>query len=71
VLTELQFEASYVSPYDIAVIHAGLGDHASAIRALKEALDDRSAWMVFLPRDPRLDVLRGEESFREIAARLR
>jgi serine/threonine-protein kinase len=71
VLTELQFEASYVSPYDIAVIHAGLGDHAAALRSLREALDDRSTWMVFLPRDPRLDVLRGDEAFREIAARLR
>jgi serine/threonine-protein kinase len=73
VLTELQFEASsrYVSPYDIAVIHAGLGDRAAAIKALNEAFDDRSAWMVFLDVDPRLDVLREEPVFREIAAKLR
>jgi eukaryotic-like serine/threonine-protein kinase len=73
VLTELQFEASarYVSPYDIAVIHAGLGDRVAAIRALNEAFDDRSAWMVFLNVDPRLDALREEGAFQEIASKLR
>ena len=72
VLTELQFEANtrYVSPYDIAVIHAGLGDRAAAIRALNEAFDDRSAWMVFLNVDPRLDALRAERGFLDIATKL-
>jgi hypothetical protein len=72
VLTELRFEAQsrYVSPYDIAVIHAGLGDRVSAIKSLSEAFEDRSAWMVFLGVDPRLDVLRDEPSFQAIATRL-
>jgi len=60
----------YVSPYDIAVVHAGLGDTNAAIEHLREARDDRSAWMVFLNVDPRLDVLRGEAGFREIASAL-
>jgi len=60
----------YVSPYDIAVVHAGLGDASTAIEHLREARDDRSAWMVFLNVDPRLDSLRGEQGFREIASAL-
>ncbi len=62
--------ARYISPYDIAVIHAGLGDRAAAISHLQAAHADRSPWMVFLPVDPRLDVLRGEPAFGEIVAAL-
>jgi serine/threonine protein kinase/Flp pilus assembly protein TadD len=60
----------YVSPYDIAVIHAALGDSGAAIANLQAAREDRSAWMVFLDVDPRLDSLRGETAFAEIAAAL-
>jgi serine/threonine protein kinase len=61
-------QTRYISPYDIAVIHAGLGDTREAIAQLRRAVEDRSAWMVFLNVDPRLDVLREEPAFAEIAA---
>ena len=60
----------YISPYDIAVIHAGLGNRAEAISHLQAAIIDRSPWMVFLNVDPRLDGLRDEPAFAEIAAAL-
>jgi eukaryotic-like serine/threonine-protein kinase len=60
----------YISPYDIAVIHAGLGDTRAALEQLQAALEDRSPWMVFLPVDPRLDGLRDEPAFGEIVAAL-
>jgi tetratricopeptide (TPR) repeat protein len=60
----------YISPYDIAVIHAGLGDNAEAIQHLQAAHADRSPWMVFVPVDPRLDGLRNEPAFAEIRAAL-
>jgi serine/threonine-protein kinase len=71
-LDALQVEAKnrYVSPYDIAVIYAGLGDKEHALGQLKAAREDRSSWMVFLNVDPRLDVLREEPDFREIAKAL-
>jgi len=73
VLTALEYESQsrYISPYDLAVIHAGLGDKEAALRELSRAYEDRSAWMVFLNVDPRLDPLREENAFVEIAARLR
>jgi eukaryotic-like serine/threonine-protein kinase len=65
-----QAKTRYISPYDIAVIHAGLGDTQAALAHLQLAYDDRSAWMVFLDVDPRLDSLRTEPAFAEIAERL-
>jgi hypothetical protein len=65
-----QAKTRYISPYDIAVIHAGLGDRAAALAKLQEAYEDRSAWMVFINVDPRLDPLRDEPAFQELAARL-
>jgi serine/threonine-protein kinase len=64
-LTVLDYESRsrYISPYDTAVIHAGLGDHEAAIAKLQAAFGDRSAWMVFMEVDPRLDGLRGERQF--------
>jgi serine/threonine-protein kinase len=61
----------YISPYDLAVIHAALGDTQRAIAALHEALDDHSAWMVFLNIDPRLDSMRKVPEFEELARKLR
>ena len=71
-LAELENERAdrYISPYDIAMIHAGLGDTRRALDYLRAAVDDRSAWMVFFNVDPRLDSLREEPAFREIATAL-
>lgn len=73
VITDLQYEAEsrYISPYDLAVIHAGLGDVDAAFRELEAALEDRSAWMVFLQVDPRLDPLRDDPRFQAVVGRVR
>jgi len=63
-------KARYVSPYDLAVIHAGLGNLSEAMRTLRVAFDDRSAWMVFVRVDPRLDPLRELPEFQDLAARV-
>jgi serine/threonine protein kinase/tetratricopeptide (TPR) repeat protein len=72
VLTTLEYESKsrYISPYDLAVIHAGLDDREAALRELTRAYEDRSAWMVFLNVDPRLDCLRAEAAFGDLIARL-
>ena len=72
-LTQLEYERKnrYISPYDIAIAHAGLGDKASALSQLRAAVEDRSAWMVFLGVDPRLDGLREEPEFLEIAGAMK
>jgi serine/threonine protein kinase/tetratricopeptide (TPR) repeat protein len=60
----------YVSPYDLAVIHVGLGNQSEAMRTLRVAFDDRSSWMVFIEIDPRLDPLRDSVEFRSLLARV-
>jgi tetratricopeptide (TPR) repeat protein len=72
-LAELEGERSrrYISPYDIAVVHAGLGDTETALRFLADAAEERSSWMVFLNVDPRLDSLRGESAFGTLLMSLR
>jgi serine/threonine-protein kinase len=67
---EAEQEKRYISQYDIAVIHAGLGDHETAISHLRTAAEERSSWLVFLNVDPRLDGLRGEAAFVELIAAL-
>jgi len=66
-----QAKERYVSPYDIALVHAALGETDAALDELQAAREDRSAWMVFLNVDPRLDPLRREPRFAELAKALK
>ena len=45
--------------YDIAVIHAGLGDNGQAF----EWLDRASSWWAYLKAEPRMDALRSDSRF--------
>ncbi len=59
----------YVSPYDIAVAHAGLGNTRLVFDWLESAFTDRSAWMVFIAVDPRLESYKDEPRFKELLQR--
>lgn len=59
----------YVSPYDIAVAHAGLGNTKLVFDYLESAFTDRSAWMVFVAVDPRLEPYKDDPRFRELLER--
>jgi tetratricopeptide (TPR) repeat protein len=58
--------ARYVSPYWVAVVQTGLGEHALALRSLEKALEERDAWMIWLKVEPRLDPLRDCPRFRAL-----
>jgi hypothetical protein len=60
----------YVSPYDLAVVYAGLGEKSEAIRWLSKAHKDGSNWMTFLNVDPRLDRIRSERGFEALARKV-
>ena len=53
----------YVSPYDVALIYAGLGDKQQALDWLQRAYEERSSLLVFALREPRLAPLRSEPRF--------
>lgn len=49
--------------YEIGVIRAALGDHDEAFRWLSRAVQERSGWIAYLGRDPRLDSLHADPRF--------
>jgi tetratricopeptide (TPR) repeat protein len=61
---------SYVSPYLVATIYAGLGEKAAAFKFLEEAYQQRSPDLVwYLKADPRIDNLRAEPQFQPLLQR--
>ena len=61
----------YVSAYDLAVIHLGLGDSDSATDWLQRAFDERAHQMAWIKVDPRLDPLRATASFNRLLERMK
>ena len=72
VLTELETRArdSYVCPYELATIHAGLGNKEAALAKLEEGLRERADCMPWASSDPKLDVLRDDPRFKDLMRRM-
>jgi DNA-binding winged helix-turn-helix (wHTH) protein/TolB-like protein/Flp pilus assembly protein TadD len=60
---------SYVPPYDISIVHAGLGDADGLFAALERAYAVRDVNLVFLQVDPKLDPFAGDPRFRALVER--
>jgi TolB-like protein/DNA-binding winged helix-turn-helix (wHTH) protein/Flp pilus assembly protein TadD len=60
----------YVSPYDMAILYAGLGDKEHALQSLETAFHDRAEGMVGLKVDPRLKTLRSDPCFQDLLRRM-
>jgi DNA-binding winged helix-turn-helix (wHTH) protein/TolB-like protein/Tfp pilus assembly protein PilF len=60
----------FVSPYEVAVIYAGLGEKEQALEWLEKARDERSLRPVWLKFDPRLDDLRADSRFADLMRRV-
>ena len=56
----------YVSAYDIATIHAGMGNHERAMESLRTAVEERAFWLIALPIEPLFDPMRGERRFEQL-----
>jgi tetratricopeptide (TPR) repeat protein len=68
-LTDLS-RREYVSAAGFVYAWLGLGDHGQALDALNEALETRSAGLMGVLLDPRLDPLRGAAGFQEVLRRM-
>jgi tetratricopeptide (TPR) repeat protein len=53
----------YVSAYNFALVHAGLGEQDEAFRWLQKVEQDRSEWFAQINVDPRFDVLHSDPRF--------
>jgi TolB-like protein/DNA-binding winged helix-turn-helix (wHTH) protein/Tfp pilus assembly protein PilF len=60
----------YVSPYSVALIHAGLGDRDQALAWLDKAYAERSDYMPYLRLEPMLDGLRSDHRFVALVGRV-
>ncbi len=72
ILQELTQESGveYVSPYDLALIHLGLGQQAQALDLLGKAYDERTGRLLNLRVHPWFDGLRGDARFQELLLRV-
>jgi len=57
---------SYVSPFDLALIHAALGEKDKAFVLLDKAVAERSTFVVYSKWEPRLNPLRSDPRFTQI-----
>jgi tetratricopeptide (TPR) repeat protein len=56
----------YVSPFQSAVVYAGLDDRERALDLLEKSRDERFNWLPFIKVDPVLKNLRSESRFVEL-----
>jgi Flp pilus assembly protein TadD len=67
---EARAKRQYVSPYDLALVHAGLGDRPRAFEALARAFEERHSSLRQLRVDERLDPLKSDPRFEGLARRV-
>lgn len=60
----------YVSPYDVAIAHLGLGDKDQAFVWLEKAFQQRSVGMGYLGVEPMFDPLRSDGRFQNLLRRV-
>jgi hypothetical protein len=63
-------KTGYVSPYEIAVIYAGMGDKDRAFEWLEKAYEERVSLLVYFRMDPRIWSLRSDARFQELLRRM-
>ncbi|HSE26751.1 MAG TPA: tetratricopeptide repeat protein, partial [Gemmatimonadales bacterium] len=72
VLGELQAKgrSGYVSSFDIATVHAGLGNRSEMLDWLERAYEGRATYLVFINVDPRFDAYRDDPPFQSLVRRI-
>jgi len=61
---------SYVSPFDVALIYAALGEKDKAFALLDKAVAEHSTFLVYTKWEPRLDPLRSDPRFEDLLKRI-
>jgi TolB-like protein/Flp pilus assembly protein TadD len=69
-LTLLMQERQYVSPHDVAMIHAALNETDDAFAWMERALEERSVWLGYLNVEPQWDSSRSDPRFQGLLRRI-
>jgi serine/threonine-protein kinase len=56
----------YISPYDLSLVHVGLGEKDEAMEELRRAYEERSPHMVLLNVEPMFGSLRSDPRFAQL-----
>jgi serine/threonine-protein kinase len=64
-------QQKYVSSYEMALVHVGLGEKDRALEWLQQAYRERAGHLVYLKVDPNLDPLRDHPSFSNLLQRMK
>lgn len=60
----------YISPWNIAIVYAALGQHDQAFEWLDKAFEGRDLWMAYLKVDPAVDNLRSDPRFKALLKKM-
>jgi serine/threonine protein kinase/Flp pilus assembly protein TadD len=69
-LNELKATKEYVSPAELAILYAGLGDKERALEALEKAYAAHDLQLQYLKVEPRYDSLRSDRRFIDLLRRV-
>ncbi len=61
---------TYMAPFNLAMVYAGLGDKEQTLEWLDKAYDDHSMWLIFVNVYPIFDFLRPDPRFRDLVRRM-
>lgn len=67
---ERSSSATFVSPWELALVYAALGDKAKAVQSLERAAEEHVGWVVRLGVEPAFDSLRSEPQFEKLRRRV-
>jgi serine/threonine protein kinase/Tfp pilus assembly protein PilF len=70
ILKRLESGKSYVSPAELAVLYAALGEREQAFKSLEKGFAARDLQLQFLGVDPAFDSLRGDPRFADLMRRV-
>jgi hypothetical protein len=60
----------YVSPYQVALLHCGLGELEQAFECLEKTFAEQDAWLTWMRVEPQLDPLRDDPRFADLLRRV-
>jgi hypothetical protein len=69
-LKRLETSKEYVSPGELAVLYAALGEHESAFASLERSYAAHDLQLKYLGVDPALDPLRSDPRFQDLMRRV-
>ena len=70
ILDRLKTTKEYVSPAELAILHAGLGDKEGALASLERAYAAHDLQLQYLKVEPRYDSLRSDPRFQDLLRRV-